>query len=496
MGWKVSRLFGFGKRLAVGVLTLSLAVGGALVAATGEPAASAAAQEVAARHLTGTLRSGATYVMDVPEQWNGTVLLFSHGINPAGLGNPNPARNAVGNGDAQALLSRGYALIGSSYADHGWVIQDAVPDQIATLATFERQFGEPRRTIAWGESMGGLVTTAIAEQHPDVIDGSLAMCGLVMGGVAEWNAALDATYAFKTLVAPSSTVPLVDIGTTAKGLEYGRTFGQLVDQAQETPQGLARIALAAALYDVPGHNAIGQTEPAPRNVEAIARNQAAGLSGEVFNAQFLLRADAEQWAGGNMSWNTGVDYASLLRRSANYRTVETLYRRAGLSLGADLGRLAAGQRISAVPAAKEYMTRYGSLTGQLRKPQLNIHTTGDGLVPVTAEHAYRAAVRQAGKESLLRQAYVEAPGHCNFSPGEVVASVETVIARVETKRWPSTTAAALNRRSAAVVATPPADARPFTPSEFIEHDPSPYLRPFTARRPGTGWLSAAGELGR
>lgn len=421
--------------------------------------------------------------MDVPQRWNGTVLLFSHGIHPAGLGNPNPAQNAVGNGDAQVLLSRGYALIGSSYADHGWVIQDAVPDQIATLATFERRFGKPRRTIAWGESMGGLVTTAIAEQHPDVIDGSLAMCGLVMGGVAEWNAALDATYAVKTLVAPSSTVPLVNIGTTTRGIEYGKTFGQLVEQAQKTPQGLARIALAAALYDVPAYNAIGQAKPAPRDAEAIAKNQAADLSGQVFTAQFLLRADAEQWAGGNMSWNTGVDYGSLLRRSANYPTVEVLYRRAGLSLGADLGRLASGQRISAIPAAKAYMTRYGSLTGQLRKPQLDIHTTGDGLVPVTAEQAYRTAVRKTGNESLLRQAYVDAPGHCNFTPGEVVASVETIIARVETQHWPSTTAAALNRRSAAVVATPPAGSRPFTASEFIEHDPSPYLRPFTAPKP-------------
>ncbi|GAA2824203.1 alpha/beta hydrolase family protein [Crossiella cryophila] len=480
MGSRESRFFGSGRRLAVSALALSLAVGGAQVAVTGESTAAAAAQEVAARHLTGSLRSGATYVMDVPQRWNGTVLLFSHGINPAGLGIPNPSKNAVGNGDAQVLLSRGYALIGSSYADHGWVIQDAVPDQIATLATFERQFGKPRRSIAWGESMGGLVTTAIAEAHPDVIDGSLAMCGLVMGGVAEWNAALDATYAFKTLVAPGSTVPLVDIGTTAKGLEYGKTFGQLVDQAQKTPQGLARIALAAALYDVPAHNTIGQAKPDPRDVEAIAKNQAAALSGQVFTAQFLLRADAEQWAGGSMSWNTGVDYASLLRRSANYRSVETLYRRAGISLGSDLGLLASGQRVSAVPAAKEYMTRYGSLTGRLRKPQLNIHTIGDGLVPVTAEQAYRTAVRETGNDSLLRQAYVDAPGHCDFTPGEVVASVETIIARVETNRWPSTTAAALNHRSAAVVATPPADARPFTPSEFVEHNPSPYLRPFTA----------------
>ena len=42
----------------------------------------------AQQHLTGTLGDGATYVIDVPAPWNGTLLLYSHGY--VAPGSPNP----------------------------------------------------------------------------------------------------------------------------------------------------------------------------------------------------------------------------------------------------------------------------------------------------------------------------------------------------------------------------------------------------------------------
>jgi hypothetical protein len=40
-------------------------------------------------HITGTLPDGTTYVIDVPANWNGTLLLYSHGY--VAPGSPNPA---------------------------------------------------------------------------------------------------------------------------------------------------------------------------------------------------------------------------------------------------------------------------------------------------------------------------------------------------------------------------------------------------------------------
>ncbi|MEU2779675.1 prolyl oligopeptidase family serine peptidase, partial [Streptomyces sp. NPDC007162] len=181
-----------------------LALATLLLAAVPAPAAAARAAEAA--HVEGTLASGALYVLDVPGRWNGTVLLYSHGYTPAGVA--NPARDAPDDATRSLLLKEGYALVGSSYATTGWAVTDAVPDQLAALDVFTGRFGAARRTIAWGTSYGGLVTTTIAERHPERIAGSLSMCGLVQGGVATWNSMLDAVFALRTLLG----------GTTGSGI--------------------------------------------------------------------------------------------------------------------------------------------------------------------------------------------------------------------------------------------------------------------------------------
>jgi hypothetical protein len=97
--------------------------------------------------LTGSLPDGATYLIQVPEAWNGTLVLYSHGIVIPG--SPNPARDAGDPLTGQYLLDHGYALAGSSYATTGWAVQDGLADQVATLDVFGSLVGHPGRTIAW-----------------------------------------------------------------------------------------------------------------------------------------------------------------------------------------------------------------------------------------------------------------------------------------------------------------------------------------------------------
>jgi hypothetical protein len=67
---------------------------------------------------------------------------------------------------ASWLLSQGFALAGSSYAATGWAIQQALPDQIATKQAFSADFGAPRQTVAWGASLGGMVTAGLIQDFP------------------------------------------------------------------------------------------------------------------------------------------------------------------------------------------------------------------------------------------------------------------------------------------------------------------------------------------
>ncbi|MFE7853922.1 alpha/beta hydrolase family protein [Streptomyces sp. NPDC057403] len=449
-------------RTCLAVLTLALS------AATALPAGAATDT-----HLSGQLPSGAAYMMDVPAAWNGTVLLYSHGYTPAGF--PNPAQNAPGSGTRTTLLAEGYALIGSSYATTGWAATDAVPDQLATLDLFTRKFGPARRTLAWGTSYGGFVTTALAERHADRFDGSLSMCGLVQGGVANWNSTLDPVFALRTLLAPGEDIPLTGFADQASAAAAAKSLASKTAAAQQTPAGRARIALAAALHNIPGYNDASQTEPGPADWNTREANQYTAVNGLLQLPAFSWRQEAESRAGGNMSWNTGVDYTSMLGRSPLYKEVTELYKEAGLSLRTDLAALATAPRISADPAAVRWMRHTSVFGGRLTDPQLDIHTTGDALIPVQAESAYRRAAGAAGRGPLLAQAYVDGPGHCAFTDGEMLGALHTLEHRLDTGRWDASPGT-LNARAA--------QEDPGSAPRYVTYRPAAYPRPYDLAHPG------------
>ncbi|GAA0470378.1 alpha/beta hydrolase [Paractinoplanes deccanensis] len=418
-------------------------------------------------HVEGVLPSGATYIFDVPSPWNGTVLLYSHGYTPKGA--PNPAQNAPSPAVREALLAGGYALIGSSYADTGWVLEQALPDQVATLEVFGRQFGKARRTLAWGTSLGGMITTGLLERYPARFVGGLAMCGLQQGGVANWNNTLDPLFALRTLLLPGADVPLVRLGDQTTATASIAALTGALQAAQATPLGRARTALAAALHNIPAWNDPALPEPAPGDYETAQRNQARALGTTIY-VGLSWRQEAESRAGGNMSWNTGVDYARMLARSSLRAEVKALYEAAGASLEADLKTLAEEPRISADPRAVAYIARNLSFTGRLSDPLMTIHTTGDALVPVQVQSAYREAVRSP---ALLRQAFVHRAGHCTFTVGEILAALRTLENRVGSGRWSGTSPEALNALAASLDTATPA---------YVHYRPAPYPRPFTVGR--------------
>ncbi|KKD09802.1 alpha/beta hydrolase family protein [Streptomyces sp. WM6386] len=424
-------------------------------------------------HLEGQLPSGAKYLMDVPADWNGTVLLYSHGYRPTAA--PVSAQNAPSSATLTKLLDEGYALIGSSYATNGWAITDAVPDQLATLDLFGEKFGKARETIAWGTSYGGFVTTTLAERYADRFDGSLSMCGLVQGGVANWNSTLDPVFALRTLLAPGAGIQLTGFTDQSAAVGAANALAAKVTDAQRTPEGRARIALAAALHNIPGHNDASQTEPAPTDWNAQQANQYAAVSGLLGRPAFSWRQEAESRAGGNMSWNTGVDYTAMLARSPLFKEVTELYKEAGLALRTDLKTLDRAPRISADAKAVRWMRQTSTLSGRLTDPQLDIHTTGDALIPVQAESAYRRAATAGHSGRLLSQAYVDGPGHCAFTTGEMTGALRTLEHRLDTGRWDASPQALNARASQEDSATTP---------RYVSYRPTAYPRPYDLAHPG------------
>jgi Prolyl oligopeptidase family len=495
----VSRLFGKAARSSVSALTgrpMKVLAAGAVLAAGLCPAAASLAATRACggsgsvKTTKGKLADGATYLMQCPAgKWNGTLLLYSHGYVVPGAS--NPAEDVSDPLTSEWLLDHGFAMAGSSYATTGWAVARALPDQVATLKAFDKRYGRPRRTVAWGDSLGGLITEGLVQDYPKLFTAALPMCAVGSGGVATWNVALDAEVAFQALLAPNAGLQLVNITNPAANLQAAETA---LTAAQRTVAGRARIALGAALGDTPGWYTPLSRQPASTNYSSQEYNQYLWFKEVDFPFVFDFRANLEADAGGNPSWTTGLNFTKQLHQSANYKEVVALYKKAGLNLSADLGTVSKAPRISADPKAVAYLAKNISFDGKISVPVLTVHTTGDGLVVPENEAAYARVVRFAGKGRLLRQIFVARAGHCAFTPADTIAALKVLLKRVSTRKWDSAALrpAALNASAKAVGSgynVYPAQnnkcptGKPLlglcrTPGGFISYKPAAYLRTY------------------
>jgi hypothetical protein len=416
---------------------------------------------------TGSTSDGGTWIADVPSPWNGTLLLYSHGFGPPVAADaPDPATKT-------ALLNRGYALAGSSYDPNGpfWALGSALRDQFETLQAVKQTVlpSAPNEVLAFGTSMGGLISALEDENSNGRLDGALTTCGLVGGGIKLNNYQLDQEYAMARLLAPGQPIKLVRFNNPGEAISSATQLSLLAQTAQTTPQGRARLALSMAFGNVATWDA---SHPTPPPVNDYGLQEQEQYSVEFtppvgFNALTFVefgRADIERASGGNGSWTAGVDFARLLDGSPYLPQVQALYREAGLDLKSDVADLTANANIQADANAIEWLRQTSVPTGELQVPELNLHTISDQLIPVQQETAYAEFVRKAGESSLLRQAFVQRVGHCNFTPAELVAGVQAVQHRVQTGRWDSVAQADKLSASAAALG--------LGGSAFVEYQPS------------------------
>ncbi len=427
---------------AVAVLVAGLPAT-AQAAETGKPCPAPVA---AASCTDGQLTDGTPFTFAKPLRWNGSVLVdldFAAG----GLASPL----------TKSLLDRGYAVGGTTRAISSWNIARAIDNQAEALGRFEAAFGRARYAIAEGRSMGGMVAAGVAQVHPGRFAAAIPMCGGLGGAVGQWNQKLDTVFTLKTLLFRDSALPVTGIPADVPGTQ--QQWLSATASAQATPAGKARIALAAAIGQLPawGLAPDGSATPVPddRDVDGVEQGAFLALAGgplPYLGQAVSSRRTIEQLSGGNPSWNTGVDYARQFASASPslQNAVRRLYSRAGLDLRADFARLAAEPRVSADPAAVRYLERGIVFTGDLRIPVLTVNGTGDQISTVAQQQSYSALIRQAGNESLLRQTYVRTAGHCTYTTGEQQAAVDRMLTRLRTGHWPDTSPRAMNALSVAV----------------------------------------------
>lgn len=408
------------------------------IAAFAIAAAPAIAQPGPAPRVTGgTLPGGALWKAEVPANWNGTLLLWSRGYSPR-AGEPDLAPKDW----REPLLEQGYALVASNYGANGWALAEAVPAQRAAIAAFAKAQGKPRRVIGWGASMGGLVTTALAEEREPAIIGAIPLCPSIGGAVGMMNMGLDGAFAFRFLLGSDANIELVDV---SDDMANARRANEVVKRAVASPAGRARLALAGVLAGIPGWTRPGSKQPAADDYETQLDEIAASfVMGTIFPRQ-----EQEQRAGGAFSWTAGVDYAAQLELSGRRAFVEALYQKAGINLEADLGALNNTPRTFAKPKAVDYMLAHYTPNARPRVPLLSVQAVGDGLTSPSLQRAYL----EAASPKMAAGLWLDQAGHCNISAASALTALHHLEARLESGAWPA------------------------RPAGTVDHTPAPMLRP-------------------
>ena len=155
-----------------------------------------------AKIVEGETGPGSLYALYVPNNWNGEIVYYAHGVRP-----PVPyAPISLADQDnffavRDALGALGYAFAYSSFSENGLAVKDGAQrtHQLRGILNAELPY-KPERSYLMGYSLGALISLELAEKHPSQYDGVLAMCGTVGGTprelqyVGDVRALFDAYY--------------------------------------------------------------------------------------------------------------------------------------------------------------------------------------------------------------------------------------------------------------------------------------------------------------
>lgn len=320
----------------------------------------------APRTETGDI-NGAKFRIDVPENWNGGLVMYCHGYNPKPVSYDNPKLAPA----LAVFLDAGYALAQSGYAAGGWAIQEALTDTESLRRYFVSKYGAVKETYVTGHSMGGFLTMAIMETQPAVYDAGLPLCGplsapltFVSRGAFDGRVLFD--YYFPGLLPDPTHVD--------KNYDPGKEITEKVQAALDAAPAKAEIL---------------------RRQTNIKNNK--DLAGVLTFVTYVVK-EIQERAGGNPFDNRNVIYTGT---------------------GDDPAVNAAVKRYAADPKAVAYLRNYYTPTGRIAKPMLAVHTVYDPLVPASIPNTYTGLTEQAGSAANFVQQYVNHDGHCTILPNEI-----------------------------------------------------------------------------
>ena len=375
----------------------------------------------------GATSDGAPYAMQVPANFNGTVALYSHGYRynvdiPSAIPliggykitntpEPVPGGNAA---VAQYFFSQGIAIVGSGFARQGWNPDSAIKTNVELIDTFKKKFPTTTNVVAWGSSLGGVITQGLAEKYPELVSAVAPMC-MADNISPQLTMAGDFLWGIKVLFDPSikggnyspgaagvaeSYVDLGKVFTVMGKLQAALATGAWPDTSSPTGKSLAAagvpsrsaLLLLGLMAGVPTQSAhfdsISGPEGALKLTFPLALSPALAILENGTNAAalgVLATQDVENQVGGAIFDNTKTDYSA---RVDGERVIYNAALSGNTVIDALLGALSSANpgapRAKADPAAVAKMKALHTNTGKINVPTILMVGMADPITPAGA----------------------------------------------------------------------------------------------------------------
>jgi pimeloyl-ACP methyl ester carboxylesterase len=356
--------------------------------------------------------AGAAWIAQVPENWNGDLVIYAHGYRGEGTAltvDPPP--------EFKFLVDQGFAWAASSYRRNSYDPGIGVIDTKNITRHMQNMLRKGLdETYLTGFSMGGHVTVAAIEKYPDLWDGALPACGVV-GDVELFDFFLDYNVGAAAFAGVNDYAYPADdwLTTTVPEIKAGLS----TDPAGQWGGGLAQI--------------FGAPSPLTPEGEMFKDFVEVGTGGErvTFDAAWYF------WHGlasstGDFFFDLGEGDGTIANRSGRVsENSDILY---ADEYGAEFGVI--DDIVKRTSAANRVRNAQGTkpapiVNGTPSIPVLSIHTTGDLFVPIEMEQIYAREVVDNGRGDLLVQRAIRDIGHCSFTGAELQQAYSDLFEWVE-----------------------------------------------------------------
>lgn len=331
-----------------------------------------------------------------PDDFNGIVAVYAHGyVYPQkGLDPPALPLDEMGDFIASFLQAR-FGVATAGYSVNGYAVEQAEYDLIELVGYIAEYYSSVEKMILVGASEGAIIGTRMLEQHPDLFDGGLALCGPIGGMTKQLEYIGD----FRVLFDYFFPWVFDDYGLDQYDDEWYETVC-----TNDNPWGKYESRIEEAIRNHPLRTLqlFNMTKAAFDFFDSTSFEETAKI---VLKYSVCGTRDLVNKAGGRMPYNNiGKWYPASL----------------WLNLMVD--------RVNGT--GQTYVSEYYDPNGVLQVPMVTLHNLFDPAVPYRHEGLYKQIVEGSGYGHNLTVLPTLGYGHCDFKSWQVLGAFYLLLNQV------------------------------------------------------------------